>query len=206
MCFGGLVFQSKPPQLLQVQFFVLATNFAFKGMLGVGKVGLTAAQGVAQHGGNPELVSSGGSLKLSCRSLQGWEESGQLCFLDEGCSTRHCRHFLCFTLVWAMCWHGPDLCGGNARLQGLRDPGAGNEKYCPGITVPGQERLLKHVFIHGEKYLLLGVLLPWVLLWRLTQMTPGKQILRLFSAGDTKKEHCVLGSSGLAFCACMRWS
>lgn len=72
--------------------------------------------------------------------------------------------------------------------------------------VLGHEKLLKHPFVHGEEYLLLGVFLPWVLLRRLTQMTPGKQILRLFSAGVMKEGHSVLGSSVLAFSTCMKWS
>lgn len=66
--------------------------------------------------------------------FQGWEESGQLCSLDEGCSIRHCRRFLCFILAWAMCGRGPDLWGGNPSLQGLGDPEADNVKGCPGIT------------------------------------------------------------------------
>lgn len=103
MYFGGLVFQSRLPQLLQVQFLDLATNFTFKGMLGAGKVELTAAQGVAQHSGHPELWGGGESETFLQVCFQGWEESGQLCSLDEGCSIRHCRRFLCFILAWAMC-------------------------------------------------------------------------------------------------------
>lgn len=59
----------KADLLLQVHFFVLAANFAFKGILREGKMRLTAAQGVAQHSRHPELGSTGGSVKLSCKSL-----------------------------------------------------------------------------------------------------------------------------------------
>lgn len=65
-------------------------------MLGGGKVGLTAAQGVGTQNWEAELGESKTFLQVS---FKGCEESGQLCFLDEGCSIRHCRHFSCFILV-----------------------------------------------------------------------------------------------------------
>lgn len=52
--FWGLVVQSRPPQLSQVQFFVLATNFAFKVTFGEGKARLTVACRTARHSGHPE--------------------------------------------------------------------------------------------------------------------------------------------------------
>lgn len=63
--FWGLVFQSRPPQLLQVQFFVLATNFAFKAAFGAGKAALPFACRTAQCGGQ----KCGVSLKQSCNSV-----------------------------------------------------------------------------------------------------------------------------------------
>lgn len=44
---------------------------------------------------------------------------------------------------------GPDLCGGNSCLQGL---GLGMRNAALVSQVLGQERLLKHLSVHGEKY------------------------------------------------------
>lgn len=149
----------------------------------------------------------GGSLKHSCKSVfrDGKNQASFVLWMKaavSGTADASCALF----------WHGQcaDVglaCGVETHLfKASGTLGLIMWKAALVSQVLGQERLLMHLFVHGEKYLLLGVLLPQVLLWRLTQMTPGKQILRLFSAGDTKKGRCVLGSSALAFSAWMKWS
>lgn len=53
----GLDFQSRPPQFLQVHFFVLATNFAFNLTFGGRKAGA--------HCGHPEMRNTSASLFLT---------------------------------------------------------------------------------------------------------------------------------------------
>lgn len=159
------------------------------------------------NSGHPELEQGGDSLKHSCKSIFGDGKNQASCVLWMKAAVSGTAD-----TSRALFW------GGQCADMGLTCVVETHVFEASGTLglimwkaalvsqVLGQERLLMHLSVHGEKHLLLGVLLLWVLLWKLTQMTPGKQILRLFSAADMKKGRRVLGSSALAFSACMKWS
>lgn len=177
--FWSLGFQSRPPQILQVQFFVLASKFAFRVALGEGKAGLSAACRTAQHSGHPETWAGFEILLEVC--FQGREESEQLCSLTEGFSIRCCRYFSSFVVKWGASWRGPD------RQPGIPRVVVWKSALVSQGTLGGSNCWCKAPFfvIRGEKYLLHGP--HGATLWELTEITSRKQILRLFSADDVKK-------------------
>lgn len=81
-------------------------------------------------------------------SFSGIGRMGQLCSLDEGCSARHCRHFSCFILPWALCWAWSVWW----KLMSSR-PGPGNEKCCPGITGTWARKAVKAPFCSWREIL-----------------------------------------------------
>lgn len=177
--FWGLVFQSRPPQLLQVQFFALATDFAFKAAFGAGKAGLPLACRTAQCGGR----KCGVSLKQSCNSLCRDGEDQTSCVVGvkdsvSGVVVTSLAVFCVLTWAWRVIWASV--------------PAEPRGWWC--ARLPWYHKVLwarkavsAELFftIHGETELLLG---PYSLpLWELAEMTPRKRIWRLFSADDVKK-------------------
>lgn len=178
--FWGLVFQSRSPQLLQVQFFVLATNFAFKVAFGAGKAALTSVCRTARCGGQPELWGEFETVLQFC--LQGWGGSDQLCSLGEGFSIRRCGYFSCCI-----------LCADTGLPCEMRVcPCSARGRWC--ARLPWYHKVLwarkavsAELFftVHAENELLLGP--PSVPLRELAEMTSRKRIWRLLGADDVKK-------------------
>lgn len=108
-----------------------------------------------------ELEGRGGSLKHSCKSLfrDGKNQASCVLWMKAAVSgTADASH--------ALFWCGQ--CAGMG-LTFVMETHVSKASGTLGLVmrnaalvsqVLGQERLLKHLFVHGEKYLLLGVLLP----------------------------------------------
>lgn len=105
--FWGLVFQSRPPQLLQVQFLSLQLTLPSKWHLE--RVKWDSPQHAERMTQWAPRNTWGGFKTPLQVCFQGWEESGQLCSLAEGFSIRCCGYFPCFTLKQGVCRQGPDL-------------------------------------------------------------------------------------------------
>lgn len=125
--FWGLDFQSRPPQFLQVQFFVLATNFAFNVTFGERKAGA--------HRGHPEMRNTSASLFLRMGRIR------PAVFSDR----RLWYWALCFTSL-ALHWSGEcadmglnckmEICLSRASNSCLGYPEAGSVTGHPGPESP----------------------------------------------------------------------